>query len=103
MGRCLDVDRLGRRYKTVRNYLVGGRSADWSIDFMKDAASRILGRVQITTDGHRAYLEAVEEAFGADVDYAQLQKIYGAPAENDTRYSTRYLHRVRDENRKRRS
>lgn len=38
-------------------------------------------------DGHKAYLEAVEEAFGADVDYAQLQKIYGAPAENDTRYS----------------
>src|SRR5208282_2463900 len=57
------------------------------IDFMKDAASRIRGRVQITTDGHKAYLEAVEEAFGADVDYAQLQKIYGAPAENDTRYS----------------
>ena len=56
-------------------------------DFMKDAASRIRGRVQITTDGHKAYLEAVEEAFGADVDYAQLQKIYGAPAENDTRYS----------------
>jgi hypothetical protein len=44
-------------------------------------------RVQITTDGHHAYLEAVETAFGADIDYAQLQKIYGAPAENHTRYS----------------
>jgi hypothetical protein len=54
----------------------------------EDAASRIEGHVQITTDGHKAYLEAVEEAFGADVDYAQLQKIYGATAENDTRYST---------------
>jgi hypothetical protein len=43
--------------------------------------------VQITTDGHKAYLEAVENAFGADIDYAQLQKIYGAPTENDTRYS----------------
>jgi hypothetical protein len=43
--------------------------------------------VQITTDGHKAYLEAVEDAFGADIDYAQLQKIYGAPAENHTRYS----------------
>ena len=73
--------------KLCVSYLVGGRSADWAIDFMKDAASRIRGRVQITTDGHKAYLEAVDEAFGADVDYAQLQKIYCAPAENDTQYS----------------
>jgi len=43
-------------------------------------ARRIGNRVQITTDGHRAYMEAVETAFGADIDYAQLQKIYGAPA-----------------------
>jgi IS1 family transposase len=73
--------------KLCVSYLVGGRRADWAIDLLKDAASRIRGRVQITTDGHRAYLEAVEEAFGADVDYAQLQKIYGAPVEYDTRYS----------------
>jgi hypothetical protein len=52
---------------------------------MKDCAARIKGRVQITTDGHKAYLEAVEEAFGADVDYAQLQKIYGAPSNEETR------------------
>jgi transposase len=45
------------------------------------------GRVQITMDGHEAYLEAVEDAFGADIDYAMLQKTYGAPAENDTRFS----------------
>jgi hypothetical protein len=50
---------------------------------MEDCASRIRGRVQITTDGHKAYLEAVENAFGADIDYAQLQKIYGAPSENE--------------------
>ena len=49
---------------------------------MEDCASRINNRVQITTDAHRAYLEAVESAFGADIDYAQLQKIYGAPAED---------------------
>src|SRR5450432_990784 len=49
--------------------------------------SRIKNRVQITTDGHKAYLEAVENAFGADIDYAQLQKIYGATAENHARYS----------------
>ncbi len=69
------------------SYLVGGRGADWAMDFMQDCADRIKGRVQVTTDGHRAYLEAVESAFGMDVDYAQLQKIYGASLETETRYS----------------
>lgn len=73
--------------KLCVSYLVGGRSANWAMEFMLDCAARIKGRVQVTTDGHRAYLDAVETAFGADVDYAMLQKIYGAPAENDTRYS----------------
>jgi|ERR1019366_711423 IS1 family transposase len=73
--------------KLVVSYLVGGRGADWAMDFMQDCASRIKGRVQITTDGHRAYLEAVESAFGMDVDYAQLQKIYGSSLETETRYS----------------
>lgn len=73
--------------KLVVSYLVGGRGADWAMDFMQDAASRIKGRVQITTDGHKAYLEAVEGAFGMDCDYAQLHKIYGASLENETRYS----------------
>jgi len=54
---------------------------------MEDCASRIRTRVQITTDGHRVYLDAVENAFGADIDYAQLQKIYGAVVEHETRYS----------------
>lgn len=52
---------------------------------MEDCARRINGRVQVTTDGHRAYLEAVEGAFGMDVDYAQLQKIYGAPSDAEMR------------------
>lgn len=73
--------------KLCLSYLVGGRSAEYAQDFMQDCASRIAGRVQITTDGHKAYLEAVEGAFGADVDYAQLQKIYGASAETFARYS----------------
>jgi IS1 family transposase len=73
--------------KLCVSYLVGGRSANWAMEFMLDCAARIKGRVQVTTDGHKAYLEAVEAAFGADCDYAMLQKIYGAPAENDTRYS----------------
>ncbi len=73
--------------KLCISYLVGGRDAGWATEFMQDCANRIANRVQITTDGHRAYLEAVENAFGADIDYAQLQKIYGAAIENETRYS----------------
>jgi IS1 family transposase len=73
--------------KLCVSYLVGGRDAGWAKEFMEDCASRISSRVQITTDGHRSYLEAVEGAFGMDCDYAQLQKIYGAPTENHTRYS----------------
>ena len=73
--------------KLVVSYLVGGRGAVWAKDFMEDCASRIHGRVQVTTDGHKAYLEAVEGAFGMDVDYATLQKIYGASEETEKRYS----------------
>ena len=73
--------------KLCVSYLVGGRDLGWATEFMDDCAKRISNRVQITTDGHKAYLEAVENAFGADIDYAQLQKIYGAPSENDKRYS----------------
>jgi IS1 family transposase len=73
--------------KLVVSYLVGGRDAGWAKEFMEDCASRIKNRVQITTDGLRVYLDAVEQAFGADIDYAQLQKIYGAVAEHETRYS----------------
>lgn len=73
--------------KLCVGYLVGDRGADWAHEFMNDCASRITGRVQITTDGHRVYLDAVEDAFGADVDYAQLQKIYGASMEPERQYS----------------
>src|SRR6202451_989782 len=73
--------------KLVISYLVGGRDLGWAKEFMGDCASRIKNRVQITTDGHKADLEAVENAFGADIDYAQLQKIYGAATENHARYS----------------
>jgi len=71
--------------KLVVSYLVGGRDSEWAKEFMNDCATRIVNRVQITTDGHRAYLEAVEDAFGADIDYAMLQKIYGAPSDEETR------------------
>ena len=73
--------------KLCVSYLVGGRDLGWATEFMQDCANRIRNRVQITTDGHKAYLEAVEAAFGADIDYAQLQKIYGAPVDDHRRYS----------------
>jgi len=73
--------------KLCVSYLVGGRDAGWAQEFMEDCASRVKGRAQITTDGHRVYLDAVEGAFGSDVDYAQLQKIYGASMEPERQYS----------------
>jgi IS1 family transposase len=71
--------------KLCVSYLVGGRDAGWAMDFMQDCAKRISGRVQVTTDANRAYLNAVEGAFGMDADFAQLQKIYGAPTDADQR------------------
>lgn len=71
--------------KLCVSYLVGGRDASWAHDFMQDCAERVYGKVQLTTDGHKAYLEAVEDAFGGDADYAQLQKIYGAPTDAEQR------------------
>lgn len=73
--------------KMIVSYLVGGRDAEYAMWFMDDLASRLANRVQLTSDGHRAYLEAVEGAFGCDVDYAQLVKIYGATIGAPGRYS----------------
>ena len=72
--------------KLIVSYLCGGRDAAWARSFMKDVAARLTTRVQITTDGHKAYIEAVEGAFGMDVDYALLIKLYGSPAAPETRY-----------------
>jgi IS1 family transposase len=68
--------------KLMVSYFVGDRSGQSAIALMDDLRSRIENRVQLTTDGHRAYLEAVEGAFGGDVDYAQLLKLYGASPES---------------------
>ncbi|MGB6464984.1 MAG: IS1 family transposase, partial [Xanthobacteraceae bacterium] len=73
--------------KLVPSWRVGDRSSETAIAFTDDLASRLANRVQITTDGHRAYLEAIEGSFGADVDYAMLVKIYGTPIEGEKRYS----------------
>jgi IS1 family transposase len=73
--------------KLVPSWLVGGRDSDYAIGFMDDLRSRLANRVQLTSDGHRAYLEAVEGAFGADIDYAMLVKLYGPAPEGQRRYS----------------
>lgn len=63
--------------KLIVSWLVGDRSADAANTFMKDVAESLSNRVQLTTDGHRPYLQAVDNAFGNDIDYAMLQKLYG--------------------------
>jgi len=74
--------------KLVLSWLVGGRDGEYAMGFMDDLAKRLANRVQLTSDGHRAYLEAVEGAFGGDIDYAMLVKIYGAaPGGVTGRYS----------------
>ena len=73
--------------KLVPSWVVGGRDSSYAMAFMDDLAKRLAGRVQLTSDGHKAYLEAVEGAFGGDIDYAMLVKIYGAAPEGEVRYS----------------
>lgn len=74
--------------KLVPSYLVGSRDLGSAVEFMNDLATRLRYRVQLTTDGHRPYLTAVPSAFGDDVDYAQLVKLYGPdPTAPDHRYS----------------
>lgn len=65
--------------KLIVSWLVGGRDGEYALAFMDDLRGRLATRVQLTSDGHKAYLEAVEEAFGADIDYAMLIKMYGEP------------------------
>ena len=67
--------------KLLITSMVGGRDSEYAIAFMDDLRDRLANRVQLTSDGHKAYLEAVEGAFGADVDYAMLVKVYGAAPE----------------------
>lgn len=69
------------------SWLVGGHDAGYATVFMEDIASRLAGRVQLTTDGHKVYLAAVEDAFGSDIDYAMLVKLYGEAPEAEKRYS----------------
>jgi IS1 family transposase len=65
--------------KLILSWKVGGRDAEYALALMDDVRDRLASRVQLTTDGHGPYLRAVEEAFGADIDYSMLIKLYGAP------------------------
>lgn len=74
--------------KLIACWYVGERDASAAYHFINDLSERLASRVQLTTDGHKAYLQAVEDAFGCDVDYAMLVKIYGnAPEGGEVRYS----------------
>jgi IS1 family transposase len=73
--------------KLIVSYYVGDRSGESAMVLMDDLQARLANRVQLTTDGHKAYLEAVEGAFGGDVDFAQLVKLYGPTITAPGRYS----------------
>lgn len=73
--------------KMILSYLVGSRDAEYAVAFIQDLADRVTDRFQLTSDGYNAYIGAVEDAFGIDVDYAQLVKIYGPTTVAPGRYS----------------
>jgi IS1 family transposase len=79
---------LDAKTKLVPCWYIGTRDGGAAYHFIHDLAERLANRVQLTTDGHKAYLEAVESAFGSEIDYAMLQKVYGnAPEGSEVRYS----------------
>ena len=75
--------------KLVASWLVGKRDAEYAYGFIQDLSERLANRVQLSTDGYHAYVHAVEDAFGRDIDYAMLVKLYGAAGAkgDDRRYS----------------
>jgi len=79
IGDCWTWTALESQSKRLISYLVGGRDAEYALMLMDDLRGRLVNRVQLTADGHSAYLGAVEEAFGADIDYSMLIKRYGEP------------------------
>jgi IS1 family transposase len=90
-GDCWTWTAIDADSKLLVSYQVGGRDAEYALMLMDDLRGRLVNRVQLTTDGHKAYLSAVEETFGADIDYAMLVKLYGAgPATTDDAAGRRY-------------
>jgi IS1 family transposase len=86
-GDCWTWTALDADTKLIPCWYVGTRDAGAAYHFMHDLAARVTNRVQLTTDGHRPYLVAVDDAFGNDIDYAQLIKIYGEAEKTHARYS----------------
>ena len=87
-GDCWTWTAIDADTKLIISYCLGNRGIGTAQFFMNDLASRISNRFQLTTDGHRVYVDAVEDAFGGDVDYSMLVKIYGMPSSLDeSRYS----------------
>jgi IS1 family transposase len=86
-GDCWTWTALDADSKLILSFRLGDRTLSTAYDFMHDLAARLSNRVQLTTDGHRVYLEAVESAFNEDVDFAMLSKIYRSNPEGQTRYS----------------
>ena len=82
LGVAVDADS-----KLVPSWRLGQRDLATATDFVNDLAKRVKGRVQVTTDALKTYVNVIEDAFGSEVDYAQLHKVYRAPLENETRYS----------------
>jgi IS1 family transposase len=73
--------------KLVPSWLVGMRNVDCALDFVNDLKARLANRIQLSTDGHKMYLNAVEKVYGSEIDYAQLVKLYGQDLETEKRYS----------------
>jgi IS1 family transposase len=73
--------------KLVCSWMVGTRDAGFATEFIQDIANRLTNRIQLTSDGHKVYLNAVIDAFADDIDYAQLVKHFGNAPEGQTRYS----------------
>ena len=86
-GDCWTWTALDADSKLIVSFLVGDRDADCGHAFMQDVADRLVNRVQLTTDAHKVYLDAVEGAFGGDIDYAKLIKLYGEGPKSAGRYS----------------
>ena len=86
-GDCWTWTALDAETKLIPCWYVGTRDAGAALHFMHDLAARLSHRVQLTTDGHKPYLTAVADAFGGDIDYATLTKIYGEGPKTEARYS----------------
>jgi IS1 family transposase len=86
-GDCWTWTALDADSKLIVSFSLGDRTLNTAYDFMHDVAARLASRIQLTTDGHKVYLEAVESAFNEDVDYAILHKVYRSNPEGESRYS----------------